>query len=292
MILVELSLSNAVLGVSPSITLSYVSSLSTLILSETNRAISSERSISTVLSSEISRAISTDNSLSIVLSSEISRAISTDTFLSSNISRVSSTTITLSNSLSVETSRAIATETSLSSIINNNYSDASGSAIALSISISLEKARALIAETSINNYNQYVSLSDLSGSVIPLSSVLTDYVDRSTKQIINGEKTFTETITAVGFNSNSDYRIKKNVTNLTDNYTIDQLRPVKYYNTMNNKEDFGLIAHEVQSVYPEIVTGQYNGIEIQSVNYISLIPILINEIQMLKKELLKKNNEK
>jgi len=34
-----------------------------------------------------------------------------------------------------------------------------------------------------------------------------------------------------------------------------------------------------------LVTGEKDGEEMQSVNYIGLIPILINEIKMLKKEL-------
>jgi hypothetical protein len=42
------------------------------------------------------------------------------------------------------------------------------------------------------------------------------------------------------------------------------------------------LAHELQEIYPELVTGEKDGIDIQSVNYNGLIPILINEIQNLK----------
>ena len=63
------------------------------------------------------------------------------------------------------------------------------------------------------------------------------------------------------------------------------MRPVTYNNTQLKKQDIGLIAHELQEVYPELVTGEKDGEEMQSVNYIGLIPILINEIKMLKKEL-------
>jgi flagellar biosynthesis chaperone FliJ len=45
------------------------------------------------------------------------------------------------------------------------------------------------------------------------------------------------------------------------------------------------LAHELQEIYPELVTGEKDGIDIQSVNYNGLIPILINEIQNLKKEI-------
>ena len=50
-----------------------------------------------------------------------------------------------------------------------------------------------------------------------------------------------------------------------------------------NEEKFGLIAHEVQEYFPNIVAEEKDGAQIQSVDYIQLIPILIKEIQELKK---------
>jgi hypothetical protein len=90
---------------------------------------------------------------------------------------------------------------------------------------------------------------------------------------------------ATSFNVTSDYRIKENVLSLNDTYNVDNLRPVTYLNTKSCKQDIGLIAHELQEIYPELVTGEKDGEEIQSVNYIGLIPILIKEIQDLKKKL-------
>ena len=56
-------------------------------------------------------------------------------------------------------------------------------------------------------------------------------------------------------------------------------------NTKLGKQDIGLIAHELQEIYPELVNGEKDGEQFQSVNYIGLIPILIKEIQELKKEI-------
>ena len=91
-------------------------------------------------------------------------------------------------------------------------------------------------------------------------------------------------ITATSFNSTSDYRIKEDVTNLSSLDTVDELRPVRYYNKESKTKDIGLLAHEVQEVYPELVSGEYNGTNNQTINYIGLIPVLINEIKMLKQE--------
>ena len=71
---------------------------------------------------------------------------------------------------------------------------------------------------------------------------------------------------------------------LDENFIIDHLNPVIYKNTITNKTDVGVIAHELQEIYPFLVNGEKDGEEIQSVNYIGLIGILIKEIQQLKKD--------
>jgi hypothetical protein len=69
------------------------------------------------------------------------------------------------------------------------------------------------------------------------------------------------------------------------------LRPVTYINKQTNTQDFGLIAHELQEYYPELVTGVKDGPELQGVDYIGLIPILINEIKNLKNKNIILENE-
>jgi hypothetical protein len=101
---------------------------------------------------------------------------------------------------------------------------------------------------------------------------------------VNGDATFNYSCKAVSFNATSDYRIKENVLNLTNksSFTVDHLRPVTYTNKLSGKQDIGLIAHELQEHYPFLVSGEKDGAENQSVNYIGLIGILIKEIQELK----------
>ena len=106
-----------------------------------------------------------------------------------------------------------------------------------------------------------------------------------TGQIVNvpGRVTVTGNVTASAFPTSSDYRIKDYVASLSDcSFTIDKLRPVSYRNTVTDKQDIGLIAHEVQEHFPFLVSGEKDGDEIQSVNYTSLIGLLIHEIQQLK----------
>lgn len=82
----------------------------------------------------------------------------------------------------------------------------------------------------------------------------------------------------------SDYRIKENVILLDNSYTVDDLKPVRYFNTKTEKDEIGFIAHEVQEVFPFLVNGEKDGEKNQTLNYIGLIGVLVKEIQDLKRE--------
>ena len=87
--------------------------------------------------------------------------------------------------------------------------------------------------------------------------------------------------------STSDYRIKEIIEPLNDNYTVDNLKPIKYLNKLTGKIEIGFIAHEVQQEFPYLVTGKKDGEHKQTLNYTGLIGILVHEIQQLKTEITK-----
>lgn len=89
----------------------------------------------------------------------------------------------------------------------------------------------------------------------------------------------------------SDYRIKDIIEPLNSSYTVDNLKPIKYYNKKSGREEIGFIAHEVQEVFPCLVTGEKDGPDIQTLNYIGLIGILTKEIQNLKAEVAELKNQ-
>jgi hypothetical protein len=95
------------------------------------------------------------------------------------------------------------------------------------------------------------------------------------------------------FTTTSDYRIKEDISDVI-NEGVDELQPVKYKNKLNNKLEYGFIAHQVQDIFPEMVQGEKDGEEYQSINYLGLIPIMVHEIKQLKEEvrnLKRKRNE-
>jgi len=86
-------------------------------------------------------------------------------------------------------------------------------------------------------------------------------------------------------NVTSDYRIKNNIETLDETHIVDNLRPVKYFQPHIGRNDIGFLAHELQEHYPELVEGEKDGEKMQSVNYMGLLPVLINEVQQLKNQI-------
>ena len=101
---------------------------------------------------------------------------------------------------------------------------------------------------------------------------------------ISGNLTASGVITANSFNANSDYRLKENIQTISgDILTVDNIRPVSYRLKSNQKSTLGFIAHEIQEHVPTAVSGEKDGETMQSVDYNQIIPILVKEIQELKK---------
>ena len=96
----------------------------------------------------------------------------------------------------------------------------------------------------------------------------------------------TNVIQVNGVDLGSDYRIKQEVQQIPSYPNIDNLNPVMYQNTITGKQDMGFIAHELQEHFPFLVSGEKDGPQNQSVNYIGLIALLTKEIQDLKKKYL------
>jgi hypothetical protein len=121
-----------------------------------------------------------------------------------------------------------------------------------------------------------------------------------------GKVKVTNTIEATDYLTSSDYRLKENIEPIESQSVDDIMKlnvvkynlkqrfadtgdttttPVSYYTDDTNllqKTHYGLIAQELQDIYPDLVFEGGDGY--LSVNYIELIPILIQSIQSLKEE--------
>ena len=99
----------------------------------------------------------------------------------------------------------------------------------------------------------------------------------------------TVSTTNASFNTTSDHRLKENVTADWDATTrLKQLNPVRFnfISDVDTTVD-GFLAHEVQSVVPEAITGTYNEVDddgnavYQGIDQSKLVPLLVKTIQEL-----------
>ena len=82
----------------------------------------------------------------------------------------------------------------------------------------------------------------------------------------------------------SALRFKKDIEEMDSQLnTVYNLRPVDFTWKANDEEDKGLIAEEVQLLYPEFVTLNEDGTT-QGIKYSKLVSVLVKSIQELKDE--------
>lgn len=119
---------------------------------------------------------------------------------------------------------------------------------------------------------------------MPQNVLIGDAVEETNVKLkVKGNTTISGTINTNEIVIGSDYRLKTNIKPLDDSFVVDHLRPVEYNKNNCDKKEIGFIAHELQNVYPDFVSGFKDCEVMQHVNYNNIIGILVNEIQMLKK---------
>ena len=86
--------------------------------------------------------------------------------------------------------------------------------------------------------------------------------------------------TGTSYATSSDYRLKENVITLEDGLNrLNQLKPVKFDWKNSDTSSEGFIAHEIQEVFPDAVSGEKDAEEMQSVDYGRITPLLVKAIQ-------------
>ncbi len=92
--------------------------------------------------------------------------------------------------------------------------------------------------------------------------------------------------TSVQYVTTSDYRTKKNIKPLENGLDrVCKLKPVKFDWKLNDETTEGFIAHEVQDIFPEAVSGEKDGEDMQGMDYGRITPLLVKAIQELKAEI-------
>ena len=125
----------------------------------------------------------------------------------------------------------------------------------------------------------------MDASGLYLSNGPYDFLDNTTGMVVGKDSVQVNTgLSALSFSALSDYRLKHNVKEieLRDLDKMDLLRPVSYSMRGADERQYGFIAHELQTHYPDLVLGEKDAHSMQQINYIGLIPLLVREIQDLR----------
>ena len=97
------------------------------------------------------------------------------------------------------------------------------------------------------------------------------------KVMFNGDVTVSNNLTVVGeVEVQSDERLKSNIVSLGSTLSKLILIDGKSY-VKDGKQRIGVLAQEIQKVFPELVT--VDGNEMLAVNYQGLVPVLINALK-------------
>jgi hypothetical protein len=123
----------------------------------------------------------------------------------------------------------------------------------------------------------------------------TDNVGISTSLSVTGNIYSSGEVTAY---YSSDRRLKQNIQSFSALDVIDKMKPVTFEwndkakelnSSKDDRNNFGLIAQEVKQILPELVHSIYE--EYEAVDYIAFIPILIQGMKELMKEIETLKNE-
>ena len=80
--------------------------------------------------------------------------------------------------------------------------------------------------------------------------------------------------------------MKKNIKPLENGLDrVCKLKPVKFDWKINDETTEGFIAHEVQEIFPDAISGEKDGKEMQGMDYGRITPLLVTAIQELKAEI-------
>jgi len=84
------------------------------------------------------------------------------------------------------------------------------------------------------------------------------------------------------YNTSSDYRLKED---LKDFAGLDMVSKIPVYDfkwKSDKSRSYGVVAHELQEVLPDAVSGEKDAEEMQGVDYSKIVPLLVKSIQELK----------
>ena len=93
--------------------------------------------------------------------------------------------------------------------------------------------------------------------------------------------TISVTASATAYNTTSDYRLKEDLQDFEGLDLVSKIPVYDYKWKADESRSYGVMAHELEEVLPQAVSGDKHAEEMQSVDYSKIVPLLIKSIQEL-----------
>jgi len=97
--------------------------------------------------------------------------------------------------------------------------------------------------------------------------------------------TITVSGSATSYNTSSDYRLKEDLQDFKGLDLVSKIPVYDYKWKADDSRSYGVMAHQLQDVLPQAVTGDKDAEEMQAVDYSKIVPVLVKAIQELKAEI-------
>lgn len=91
--------------------------------------------------------------------------------------------------------------------------------------------------------------------------------------------------TTTSYNTSSDYRLKEDLQDFTGLDMVSKIPVYDFKWKTDESRSYGVMAHELQEVLPDAVSGEKDAEEMQGVDYSKIVPLLVKSIQELKAEI-------
>ena len=90
---------------------------------------------------------------------------------------------------------------------------------------------------------------------------------------------------ATAYNTSSDYRLKEDLQDFKGLDLVSKIPVYDYKWKSDKSRSYGVMAHELEEVLPQAVSGEKDAEEMQSVDYSKIVPLLVKSIQELSAKL-------
>ena len=133
--------------------------------------------------------------------------------------------------------------------------------------------------------NSYLNIIPSNNTSSPLLQFIkTDTANQHALQFVQGQQergSIRYSQTGTSYNTASDYRLKEDLKDFKGLEMVSNIPVYNYKWKTDESRSYGVMAHELQEVLPDAVSGEKDAEEMQGVDYSKIVPLLIKSIQEL-----------